>query len=96
MVRSGIQGAETGKSGNFITTIPYYPECNMHEAGKNIKRCLELLPEKGRIVHLPEKKDLTQYDSAGLPSKRRSYTFLKPSIRACEEGLGQKRPLVCV
>jgi len=66
------------KSGNFITTIPYYPECNMHEAGKNIKRCLELLPEKGRIVHLPEKKDLTRHDSAGLHFETgEGYTYLQ-------------------
>jgi len=50
----------------------------MHEAGKNIKRCLELLPEKGRIVHLPEKKDLTQYDSAGLHFETdEGYTFVQ-------------------
>lgn len=66
------------KSGNFITTIPYYPEYSMHEAGKNIKRCLELLPEKGRIVHLPEKKDLTRHDSAGLHFETgEGYTFLQ-------------------
>lgn len=75
---SVFKALEQGKSGNFITTIPYYPGCNMHEAGKNIKRCLELLPEKGRIVHLPEKKDLTQYDSAGLHFETdEGYTFLQ-------------------
>jgi len=73
-----VKALKQGKSGNFIATIPYYPECNMHEAGKNIKRCLELLPEKGRIVHLPEKKDLTQYDSAGLHFETdEGYTFLQ-------------------
>lgn len=81
-----------GKSGNFITTIPYYPGCNMHEAGKNIKRCLELLPEKGRIVHLPEKKDLTRYDSAGLHFETdEGYTFVQAfRYGIVEKVLGEK------
>lgn len=73
-----FKALKQGKSGNFITTIPYYPECNMHEAGKNIKRCLELLPEKIRIVHLPKQKDLTRYDSAGLHFETdEDYTFVQ-------------------
>ena len=89
---SVFKALEQGKSGNFITTIPYYPGCNMHEAGKNIKRCLELLPEKGRIVHLPEKKDLTQYDSAGLHFETdEGYTFLQAfRYGIVEKVLGEK------
>jgi hypothetical protein len=87
-----FKALKQGKSGNFITTIPYYPECNMHEAGKNIKRCLELLPEKIRVVHLPKQKDLTRYDSAGLHFETdEGYTFVQAfRYGIVEKVLGEK------
>jgi len=47
---------------------------------------------KGRIVHLPEKKDLTQYDSAGLHFETdEGYTFVQAfRYGIVEKVLGEK------
>jgi len=84
MVRSGIQGAETGKKRKLHHHHTLLPGMQHARSGEKHKKCLELLPEKGRIVHLPEKKDLTQYDSADCTSKPTKTT---PSFKPLDTGL---------
>ena len=57
-----------GRRGNFETTLPSYPGCDMHKPGANIKRSLKLLPKECFRVIFPNLKefDFDKYDSAGF------------------------------
>ena len=80
---------EKGKYGNFVTTVPYYPGCSVHEA-KNIKRCLDILPERKRLFHIPNKKDLKRYNSAGLHFEtKEDYAFVQVLRYGMDKDLGE-------
>jgi len=76
-----------GRSGNFTATIPLYYKCDMHGAGKAIRKCLRALPEECCFAVMLEKKDFDAYDSIGFHSdveENRTY------VRTFTYGLAKK------